>query len=83
MNSFGDKVMLIPGIPHGDLERIHFNNGHGKSSLAYKHVPSGIMVSCKCSPGIPVIHICRTLLSELEEQLKLARIVSCGDADSD
>jgi hypothetical protein len=62
--------MLIPGVSDEHLARQHWNNGGGRGSLGYRHLPSGISVSRPCRPGVPVSVIDAELLAELGERLR-------------
>jgi hypothetical protein len=62
--------MVLPGIPDEHLARLHWNEGGGRGSLAYRHLPSGITVRRDCPPGVPVHSIDAELLAELAESLR-------------
>jgi hypothetical protein len=69
--------MQIPGIPDDHLERMHLYLGPGNGSgYAYKHVPSGIMVSGVKPPEMKVHQFDRQLVAELFEKLKAAGIIT-------
>jgi hypothetical protein len=71
------KAMLIPGIPDEHLVRVHGNYGRGKGGeLAYKHLPSGIMVSRVYSPDVSSWQLGEELLAELKEKLKRAGTIA-------
>jgi hypothetical protein len=71
--SFGEDIMLIPGIPDEHLERLHLYLGPGKgSAYAYRHLPSGITVCGEIPPDMNVYLFDRKLVADLAEQLKAA-----------
>ena len=70
--------MLIPGVPDEHLEWFHGNYGRGKGAVGYRHLPSGIVVSRKCPPDVPVLQIGEELLAELKEKLRQGGFLSKG-----
>ena len=62
--------MMIPGAPDEHLERLHWNEGGGRGSLGYRHLPSGILVSRTCRADVPVRVTDAELQAELAERLR-------------
>jgi hypothetical protein len=61
---------MIAGVPHSELEQLHWNHGGGRGALGLRHLPYGIAVVRECPPGVPVLRVIRELEAELKERLR-------------
>jgi len=74
--------MRIPGVPDEHLEWFHENYGHGKGTVGYRHLPSGITVSRTCLPDIALSRLDRELVAELHEKLRERGLLDSGERSS-
>lgn len=66
----GASTTSNPDVPDEHLARHHWNDGGGRGSLGYTHLPSGIKVWRQCPPGVPVHIVDAELRAELAERLR-------------
>jgi hypothetical protein len=67
--------MRIDGVPDYEMERFHWNNGHGKGAIGLRHKPSGITVTRECPSDVPVLRLEEELWVELKVKLEAAGVI--------
>jgi len=70
-----EAMAIIPGISDHDLERLHWNYGHGRGALGLRHLPSGILVACECQPSVLLLQIMQRLEIELKVKLQEVGVI--------
>jgi hypothetical protein len=56
-------------IPLDELRALHSRLGDGEGTIGFEHIPTGIVVTRRCEPNVPVQRHCDDALRELERQL--------------